>query len=124
MPYRKLGDSGISVSLFSFGSWVTFAKQLDVSLAKDCIQYAFDHGVNFFDNAEAYAHGQSEEFMGEAFRKVGLSRNEYILSTKFYWGIEDRLNFRNTLNRQSLASNIFGSKYCESSNDPQCPNKI
>ena len=84
MQYRKLGDSGLSVSLFSFGSWITFGKQLDQNLAKDCIKYAFDHGVNFFDNAEVYANGKSEELMGEVFRQIGLSHNEYVLTTKFF----------------------------------------
>lgn len=109
MPYRKLGDSGISVSLFSFGSWVTFGKQMDSNPVKDCIKYAFDHGVNFFDNAEVYALGQSEVLMGEAFRSIGLTRNEYILTTKFYWGIENRINFKNTLNRKYLMQAIDNS---------------
>lgn len=109
MPYRKLGNSGISVSLFSFGSWITFGEQMDKSLAQDCIKYAYDNGVNFFDNAEAYAAGKSEEFMGEAFRQIGLSRNEYILTTKFFWGIEKRINFKNTLNRKYLMQAIDGS---------------
>lgn len=109
MPYRKLGDSGISVSLYSFGSWVTFGKQLDHDLAKDCLKYAFDHGVNFFDNAEVYANGKSEEFMGDAFRQIGLTRNEYVLTTKFFWGIEKRVNFQNTLNRKYLMQAMEGS---------------
>lgn len=109
MQYRKLGDSGISVSLFSFGSWITFGKQLDGSLAKDCIKYAFDRGVNFFDNAEVYANGKSEELMGEVFRQLGLNRNEYVLTTKFFWGIEKRINFQNTLNRKYMMQAIEGS---------------
>lgn len=109
MPYRKLGDSGISVSLFSFGSWVTFGKQLDQNHSKDCIKYAFDNGVNFFDNAEVYALGQSETLMGDAFRNLGLGRNEYVLTTKFFWGIERRQNFQNTLNRKYLMQAIDGS---------------
>lgn len=109
MPYRKLGDSGISVSALSFGSWVTFGKQLDNNLAKDCIKYAFDHGVNFFDNAEVYANGKSEELMAEAFKSLGLGRNEYVLTTKFFWGIENRINFKNTLNRKYLMQAIDNS---------------
>lgn len=109
MPYRKLGDSGISVSLFSYGSWITFGTQMDKSLTKDCIKYAYDKGVNFFDNAEVYAYGESEEFMGEAFRQIGLSRNEYVLTTKFFWGVEKRINFQNTLNRKYLMQAIDGS---------------
>lgn len=109
MLYRKLGDSGLSVSLFSFGSWVTFGKQIDQRAANECIKYAFDHGVNFFDNAEVYANGKSEELMGESLKQIGLSRNEYILTTKFFWGIENRVNFKNTLNRKYLNQAIEGS---------------
>ena len=109
MLYRKLGDSGISVSYFSFGSWVTFSKQMDLDPIQNCIKYAFDKGVNFFDNAEVYALGKSELLMGEAFKKLGLGRNEYILTSKFYWGIENRVNFKNTLNRKYLMQAIEGS---------------
>lgn len=109
MMYRKLGDSGLSVSVLSYGSWVTFGKQIDQNAADACIKYAFDHGVNFFDNAEVYAGGKSEELMGESFKRIGLSRNDYILTTKFFWGIENRLNFKNTLNKKYLAQAIDGS---------------
>ena len=109
MLYRKFGDSGLMVSALSFGSWVTFGRQMQVDLAKECIKYAFDNGVNFFDNAEIYAQGKSEELMGEAFRQIGLTRNEYILTSKFYWGIENRINFQNTLNRKYLNQALEGS---------------
>lgn len=109
MMYRKLGDSGLSVSVLSYGSWVTFGKQIDQNAADNCIKYAFDHGVNFFDNAEVYAGGKSEELMGESFKRIGLSRNDYILTTKFFWGIENRLNFKNTLNKKYLTQAIDGS---------------
>ncbi len=109
MPFRKLGQSGLSVSLFSFGSWVTFGKQMDVRPVKECLKYAFDQGVNFFDNAEVYASGQSEQLMGQAFQDLGLNRNEYVLTTKFYWGIENRVNFKNTLNRKYLMQAIDNS---------------
>ncbi len=106
MPFRKLGNSGLSVSLFSFGSWVTFGKQMDVEPVKECLKYAFDQGVNFFDNAEVYALGKSEDLMSTAFHQLGISRNEYVLSTKFFWGIENRVNFKNTLNRKYLMQAI------------------
>lgn len=109
MEYRKLGQWGLKVSQFSFGSWVTFGKQMDLNPVKETIKYAFDHGVNFFDNAEVYAGGQSEELMGKAFRDLGIPRHHYILSTKFFWGIEDRVNFKNTLNRKYLMHAIQGS---------------
>ncbi|OFZ28804.1 MAG: alcohol dehydrogenase [Bdellovibrionales bacterium RIFCSPHIGHO2_01_FULL_40_29] len=109
MEYRKLGNSGLRVSQLSFGSWITFGKQIDVSLAKACIKYAFDSGVNFFDNAEVYALGKAENVMGQAFKDLGISRNEYVLTTKFFWGIENRVNFKDTLNRKYLMQAIDGS---------------
>ena len=66
MEYRRLGRSGLKVSVLSFGSWVTFGTQIDAGLAEDCLAAAYDAGVNFFDNAEAYAGGESERIMGEA----------------------------------------------------------
>jgi voltage-dependent potassium channel beta subunit len=102
MEYRHLGPSGLKVSQLSFGSWVTFGKQMDLNLVKDCIKYSFDKGINFFDNAEVYAGGLSEQLMGEAFRSLGIPRHHYVLTTKFYWGTEDVVNFKNTLNRKYL----------------------
>ena len=94
MEYRRLGNSGLKVSVLSFGSWVTFGPQLDSGLAADCMAAAFDAGCNFFDNAEAYAGGRSEELMGEAIAKNGWKRHEYVVSSKFYWGIHDTPNTR------------------------------
>lgn len=109
MEYRKLGNSGLRVSQLSFGSWITFGKQMDNSLVKDCIKFSIDSGINFFDNAEVYAGGQSETLMGQAFKDLGIQRNEYVLTTKFYWGIESRVNFKDTLNRKYLMQAIDGS---------------
>ncbi len=86
MEYRKLGSSGLKVSALSFGSWVTFGKQVDVDLAAEEMKAALDHGVNFFDNAEAYEHGESEIVMGKAIKKLGLARKDYVVSTKIFWG--------------------------------------
>lgn len=86
MQYRYLGRSGLKVSALSFGSWVTFDNQLDVAKALDCMKAAFDHGVNFFDNAEVYADGKAEELMGEAIKKGGWRRDELVVSTKLFWG--------------------------------------
>ncbi|MFO8044185.1 MAG: aldo/keto reductase, partial [Alkalispirochaeta sp.] len=86
MEYRKLGASGLKVSALSFGSWVTFGKQVDVDLAAEEMKVALDHGVNFFDNAEAYEKGQSEIVMGKAIKKLGLARKDYVVSTKIFWG--------------------------------------
>ena len=88
MEYRNLGRAGIKVSALSFGSWVTFGKQVDIDLAAQEMKSALDHGVNFFDNAEAYEAGQSEIVMGKAIKKLGLARKDYVLSTKIFWGGE------------------------------------
>jgi voltage-dependent potassium channel beta subunit len=86
MEYRFLGKSGLKVSALSFGSWVTFDDQLDVDAALACMKVAYDEGVNFFDNAEAYAGGKSEVIMGKAIRKAGWQRSDLVLSTKIFWG--------------------------------------
>jgi voltage-dependent potassium channel beta subunit len=109
MEYRRLGRSGLKVSVLSFGSWVTFGPQIDVGLAVDCIGAAREAGVNFFDNAEAYAGGQSETIMGKAFEQLGWARNSFVVSTKIFWGLSDEVNMHNTLNRKYLLQAIDGS---------------
>jgi voltage-dependent potassium channel beta subunit len=109
MQYRRLGRAGIKVSVLSFGSWVTFHTQADVNLAKEMMKAAYDAGVNFFDNAEVYAGGKSEEVMGAAFKKLGWRRGSYLVSTKIFWGLHDGPNERNTLNRKRLLEGIDGS---------------
>jgi voltage-dependent potassium channel beta subunit len=110
MPYRRLGRSGLKVSVLSFGSWVTFGDQLDTGLAKDCLSAAREAGVNFFDNAEAYAGGQSEQIMGDAIAELGWERYSYVISTKVFWGIhKDTVNMASTLNRKYLMQAIDGS---------------
>ena len=86
MEYRHLGRSGLEVSALSFGSWVTFDNQLAVEQATDCMTLAYERGVNFFDNAEAYAAGESERIMGQALKKLGWSRDSYLVSSKVFWG--------------------------------------
>lgn len=86
MEYRNLGRSGLKVSALSFGSWVTFDTQIDVDAAVEEMKTAFDGGMNFFDNAEAYAQGKSEIIMGKALKKLGWNRSEYVVSTKIFWG--------------------------------------
>lgn len=86
MKYRYLGKSGLKVSELSFGSWVTFGSQVDVDLAITLMKAAYDAGVNFFDNAEVYSSGQSEEIMGEAIKKIGWAQKDLVLSTKIFWG--------------------------------------
>lgn len=109
MLYRRLGKAGIQVSVLSFGSWVTFHNQVDVANAATMMKAAYEAGVNFFDNAEAYAHGKSEEVMGAALKQLGWRRGSYLVSTKFYWGREDGVNEHNTLNRKRLLEGIDGS---------------
>lgn len=109
MTYRRLGASGLKVSALSLGSWVTYGNQLDVAAARECMAAAFDAGVNFFDNAESYAHGGAETIMGEVLRASGWRRASYIVSTKFYWGLNAGPNEKNTLNRKYLRQAIDGS---------------
>ena len=109
MNYRRLGRSGLKVSELSFGSWVTYGNQLGESAARECMAAAFDAGVNFFDNAEVYAKGNAESIMGEALKHLGWRRSAYIVSTKFFWGLHDGPNERNTLNRKYLLQAIDGS---------------
>lgn len=109
MQYRFLGRSGLKVSELSFGSWVTFGNQLGEVRARECMAAAYDAGVNYFDNAESYGHGQSERVMGKALKKLAWPRGSYLVSTKFYWGLNDGPNEKNTLNRKRLLEAIDGS---------------
>ena len=84
MQYNKLGKSGIKLSEISFGSWITFAKQLGLDNIKSFMHTAFDHGVNFFDNAEGYAHGEAEILMGKILKE--FRREDLVISTKIFWG--------------------------------------
>jgi len=88
MEYRRLGKSGLKVSEFSLGSWVTFGKQVDQKDALDIMAYAYDQGVNFFDNAEGYEAGVSEALMGEALKSLNWDRSSYAVSSKVFWGGE------------------------------------
>ena len=88
MKYRNLGKSGLKISELSYGSWVTFSFQMDTSMAAEMMKISYDKGVNFFDNAEAYANGKSEEIMGQALNKLAFPRDTYCLSSKVFWGGE------------------------------------
>ena len=112
MEYRRLGRSGLKVSLLSFGSWVTFGNEDQLATANaaaECLAAAKDAGVNFFDNAEAYTGGESERVMGAAIRELGWKRHDYVISTKLFWGLHDTVNMKNTLNRKYLTQAIEGS---------------
>src|SRR5277367_5501348 len=88
MEYRKLGKSGLKLSALSFGSWVTFGTQVDEGLGRELMTAAYDQGVNFFDNAEVYEHGESEKIMGQALKKLAWGRDTYCVSSKVFWGGE------------------------------------
>ena len=109
MEYRRLGSAGLKLSALSFGSWVTFGKQVDTDLAVSCMKAAWEEGVNFFDNAESYEAGKSEEVMGAALKKLGFRRSSYVVSTKIFWGIFDGVNEKQTLNRKKLREGIDGA---------------
>ena len=109
MEYRYLGKTGIQVSAISLGSWVTFHTQVGVDAAVESMAVAYEAGVNFFDNAEVYAGGKSEEVMGTALKKLGWRRGSYLVSTKIYFGINEGVNEQNTLNRKRLIEGINGS---------------
>ena len=109
MQYRHLGKAGIQVSELSFGSWVTFHTQSGIESAATMMAAAYDAGVNFFDNAEGYAGGKSEQVMGAALKKLGWRRGSYLVSTKLFWGLHEGPNEQNTLNRKYLVEAIDGS---------------
>jgi voltage-dependent potassium channel beta subunit len=112
MQYRRLGRAGLQVSELSLGSWVTYHNQVDTKAATEMLAAAFDAGVNFFDNAEVYAQGESEVVMGKAFKALGWNRLDYIVSSKFFWGLQREgvtVNRKDTLNRKYLMQAVDGS---------------
>lgn len=109
MTYRRLGSSGLKVSVLSFGSWVTFDGQMDLDRSLACMDAAYNAGVNFFDNAEMYAGGEAERLMGAAFKELGWDRRSYLVTSKYFWGIHDNVNTKNTLNRKYLLDAVEGS---------------
>ncbi len=112
MQYRRMGRSGLRLSQLSLGSWVTYHNQVDVKSAAEMMAAAYDAGVNFFDNAEVYAGGHSETLMGEALRMLKWPRMNYVVSTKFFWGLDrdgEAVNRKDTLNRKYLMQAMDGS---------------
>jgi voltage-dependent potassium channel beta subunit len=113
MQYRRLGRAGLQVSELSLGSWVTYHNQVDTKSATEMLAAAFDAGINFFDNAEVYAQGESEVVMGQAFKTLGWNRLDYIVSSKFFWGLQrdgvTTVNRKDTLNRKYLMQAVDGS---------------
>ncbi len=102
MNYRRLGKSGLKVSELSFGSWITFANQIENGVSERLMDMAYDAGVNFFDNAEVYAAGKSEELMGEILSKKNWSRDSYIVSSKAFFGAGGKLPTQRGLHRKHL----------------------
>lgn len=92
MEYRRMGKTGLQLSALSFGSWVSFHKQIDDSVADELMGIAYDHGVNFFDNAEVYALGESEKMMGRVLKKKNWDRTSYTVSSKVFWGWRGKEN--------------------------------
>lgn len=106
MDYRRLGQSGLNVSVLGFGSWATFGDQMDLTRVVECLDAAHSAGVNFFDCAESYAAGQAEVMLGKAIKELGWPRHTFIVTSKFFWGIHDSVNMKNTLNRKYLMQAI------------------
>ncbi len=102
MEYRRLGKSGLQVSLLSFGSWITFGNQIDDSISERLMSIAYDNGINFFDNAEIYADGRSEEVMGRILKKMNWDRTSYVLSSKVFFGDGRNKPNQTGLNRKHI----------------------
>ena len=109
MNYRRLGSAGLKVSELSYGAWGTFGEQAGEAAARECMAAAYAAGINFFDNAESYAGGNAEAVMGNVLKKMEWRRESFVVSTKFFWGLHDGPNQRNTLNRKYLMQAIDGS---------------
>jgi len=102
MEYRRLGKSGVQVSTLSLGSWITFGNQISDKTAADLMALAYDRGVNFFDNAEAYAQGKSEIVMGNILKKMNWDRSSYLVSSKVFWGDGGKLPNQTGLSRKHV----------------------
>lgn len=102
MEYRRLGRSGLQLSELSFGTWITFGNQIPYATAKNLLATAYDAGVNFFDNAEVYAHGESERVMGQMLSELGWSRDSYTVSSKVFFGAGGKLPTQRGLHRKHV----------------------
>ena len=102
MEYNNLGKSGIQISRFSLGSWLTFGKQIGDDVAERLMDIAYENGINFFDNAEIYARGKSEEVMGSILKKKNWSRDSYIVSSKVFFGNGGQLPTQKGLSRKHI----------------------
>jgi voltage-dependent potassium channel beta subunit len=119
MEYRRLGKSGLKVSALSLGSWVTYGGQVGEEAALSCMSVAYDAGINFFDNAEAYAHGNAEKVVGQVLRKKAWRRESLVLSTKIFWGAEHQgpndkgLSFKHVIEGVNAALERLGTRYVD-----------
>lgn len=102
MEYKNLGKTGLPISRLSFGSWITFGNQIDNKISERLMDIAYDYGVNFFDNAETYAAGESERVMGEILHKKSWSRDSYIVSSKVFFGAGAKYPTQKGLNRKHV----------------------
>lgn len=102
MEYNRLGKAGLQVSALSLGSWLTFGKQIEDNIAEQLMDVAYEHGVNFFDNAEIYSRGESERVMGAILKKKDWSRDSYIVSSKAFFGAGGQLPTQVGLHRKHL----------------------
>jgi voltage-dependent potassium channel beta subunit len=109
VKYRRLGSAGLQLSEISLGTSITFGRQVSDDTALEVLTAAYEAGVNFIDTAESYAKGRAESVLGSLLKKTGWRRSSYVVSTKFYWGLHDGPNERNTLSRKRLMEAIAGS---------------
>lgn len=109
MEYRRLGSSGVQVSVFSLGSWLTFGKQISDEIAEELMITAYESGVNFFDNAEIYARGQSEVVMGNILKKLNWDRTSYLVSSKVFFGLGEAKPNQKGLSRKHIVEGCHGA---------------
>jgi voltage-dependent potassium channel beta subunit len=102
MEYRKFGNTGLQISALSFGSWLTFGKQIEDNISETLMAKAYDAGINFFDNAEIYARGQSEIVMGKSLKKLNWTRSSYMVSSKVFFGFEENKPNQRGLSRKHI----------------------
>ena len=117
MNYRRLGRAGIKLSELSLGAWVTYGGQVGLDVARECMAAAYDAGVNFFDNAEAYAGGEAERVMGDAIKQLGWGRESVVVSTKIFWGgdgpNDTGLSHKHVIEGVNNALRRFGMDYVD-----------
>lgn len=109
MEYRRLGNSGLQVSALSLGSWLTFGKQIDKNISESLMVTAYENGINFFDNAEIYARGQSELVMGEILKKLNWDRTSYVISSKVFFGLGNAGPNQRGLSRKHIVEGCHGA---------------